>query len=145
MAKFYLTNVAGFKLVAGKKCLEIEADAAGDEYHSITELYEHRYRLFVALLKAYDNVITPLDSRGSSIKCWKARKHFDGTMFEGSFIAGITKTIPSFKADEPTQVFDITYHLPTALWDVCNVLELPNAPKFDGYTSFDVLERILRL
>lgn len=34
--------------------LEIEAEDVSDEYHTMSELYEHRYALFAALIKVYD-------------------------------------------------------------------------------------------
>lgn len=40
----------------------------------------------------------------------------------------------------------ITYHLPLSKWDECNFAKtLDKAPKFDGHTSEDVLERIKKL
>lgn len=62
-------------------------------------------------------------------------KHFDDTMFEGWFIAGIGKV--------PGEI--LTYHLPIAMWDKIQSQEIPNAPEWDGHTSDDVLARILAL
>ena len=54
-----------------------------DEYHSMEELYQHRYALFCALVKVYDNYKTPLSSH---VVCWKSKLHDDGSMFDDSFI-----------------------------------------------------------
>lgn len=116
-----------------------------DGHHTMEELYDHRIHLFLALLKVYDSVITPIDARGCLVKCWKSKLHDDGTMYDGWFIAGLTKTIPSFDAGADPEKWDISYHLPIKYWNMCNVIELEKAPKFTGYTSQDVLDRLLRL
>jgi hypothetical protein len=107
-----------------------------DEYHSMDELYEHRYALFAALTKVYDNYKTPL---GSHVVCWKSKLHQDGTMFENSFIAGMTV----HKMD--TTVEYITYHMPIEWWDKFDIMQYEHAPEWDGHTSEDVIERLLRL
>lgn len=84
-------------------------------------MYEHRHLLFLNLIEY-------------GVTSWKSKLHDDGTFLEGYFIAGIKL---------PTGM--ITYHLPIRLWDVTNVQELEKAPKWDGHTSDDVLERLLKL
>jgi hypothetical protein len=71
--------------------------------------------------------------------------HDDGSMYDGWFIAGITKTIPNFDASIPPERWDISYHIPIRYWNICTVMELPKAPPYDGYTSADVLTRLLKL
>jgi hypothetical protein len=115
---------------------EIWAVDVSDGYHTFTELYEHRITLFYALTKIYDNYITPLSTR---VKCWKSKLHDDGTMYEGWFIAGMTVT--EFTGP-PLQ---IAYHIPIAWWDKFKLLELDKAPKYDGYTANDVLQRLMKL
>lgn len=116
----------------------------GDRYHHMDDLYEHRYRLYLALVKIYDNYVTPLNCH---VKCWKSLLHDDGTMFDGDFILGMTVTRPqlSFLASDPPEEWMITYHLPMKYWHLANVIELPKAPPYDGHTPDDVLERLLRL
>ena len=116
-----------------------------DGHHTMNELYDHRFSLFIALLKAYDGVITPLDGRGSKMFCWKSKHHDDGTMFEGWFIAGITKRIPSFVLGGDETKIQVSYHLPLKFWHKVSVMELDKAPKWDGHTSHDVIERLLSL
>lgn len=115
---------------------------ASDGHHTIEELYEHRHRLFLALIKIYDNYITPM---GCNVSCWKSRLHDDGTSYEGWFLLGMTVTKPSFVVEIPATKFDISYHLPNKYWDLARVIEMEKAPKYDGYTPDDVLERLLRL
>lgn len=101
-----------------------------DGYHTFTELYEHRHRLFIALMKAHPE------------KAWHSKVHSDGSIMEGWFIAGIH-----------TKNGDITYHLPMRFWDelfYCKgdapcVTTLEKAPEFDGHTSEDVLQRLKEL
>ena len=66
---------------------------------------------------------------------WFSLKHDDGTMFENMFIAGIR--LPSGM---------VTYHLPIRYIDNLRerkIPELENAPKWDGHTPKDVVERLL--
>lgn len=114
----------------------------GDKHHTLEELYEHRHRLFIALLKIYDNYVTPL---GCDVVCWKSRKHDDGSEYPGWFLAGMTVTKPSLDFTVANEKFDISYHLPDKYWHLVKVIAFDKAPPFDGYTSNDVLERLLRL
>lgn len=101
--------------------------AVSDGYHSMQELYDHRYLLFLVLL-----AVIPINEK----EPWKSKFHNDGTMFEDSFIAGMMLT-SSDDIDTP-----ITYHLPMKYWDLCNAPELEKAPPWDGHTSADVLKRL---
>ncbi len=94
-----------------------EVGETSDGYHTFNELYEHRHRLFIALCAHVDS--------------WKSRLHDDGSFLEGWFIAGIN-----------TPQGQATYHLPNRLWDDLKAPEMANAPKWDGHTSNDVLDRL---
>jgi hypothetical protein len=134
MPKYYALDYTNTKVLGGN--IEITCTQVSDGYHTMEELYEHRFILWIALCKIYDNYITPLQSR---VKCWKSKQHHDGTMFDDMFILGMTVV-------EFTGPFtDITYHLPLKYWDKINVIEMERAPKWDGHTSKDVLERIMKL
>lgn len=112
----------------------------GDSYHRLSELYEHRHALYLALIKVYDNYITPL---GSLVNCWKTKVHADGTTYDGWFLLGMSVTQRSF--DGPEKKFDISYHLPMKYWEHANVIILEKGPEYDGYTGNDVIERLLSL
>lgn len=114
----------------------VKAESCSDGYHTFRELYEHRYALFIALCKIYDNYITPMNSR---VHCYKSLKHSDGTMYHDSFILGMV--VKQFSGPE----LQISYHLPLRLWEKINVIELDYAPPYDGHTSNDVIERLLSL
>lgn len=116
--------------------IEIHAEDISDGHHTFNELYEHRHALFIALCKIYDNYITPLSTR---VKCWKTKLHDDGTSYDGWFLLGMT--IAEFTGP-PTF---ISYHLPMKYWDKINVIEIIQAPPYDGYTPKDVMERLLKL
>ena len=93
-----------------------------DGYHTFKELYDHRIALFIALMRS-----NPLIS-------WRANNHEDGTGFEGWFIAGMHL---------PTG--DITYHLPESDWtklDYSGIATSNKAPKWDGHSANDVVERL---
>ena len=62
---------------------------------------------------------------------WKSKKHADGSMFEGWFVAGIM--LPHGQ---------VTYHLPLRWWDDFDARELERAPEWDGHTSDDVISRL---
>lgn len=95
-----------------------------DGYHTFDELYEHRSVIFLALMKSNPQL------------SWYSLVHEDGTMFDGMFIVGIN--LPTGQ---------ITYHLEKDPW--WPVVELTHAsfssraPRYDGHTSEDVIERIL--
>lgn len=132
------TDVDGF--IERDNTTYIWADDVSDNYHTMDELYEHKYALFYALIKIYDNYITPM---GTRIKCWKSKVHSDETMFDDSFIVGMTIPDRSFEPDKPPSY--ITYHYPVSWWTRFNVITLPNAPEWDGHTSDDVIERLMNL
>ena len=139
--KFILTKVSEMETKA-PDTMHVWADDVSDGYHKMSELYEHRYRLFLALVRIYDNYVTPM---GCNVSCWKAKHHDDGTFYEGFFLLGMTVTKPSFEVHKDPEKFDISYHIPMKYWELAKVIELKWAPKYDGYTSGDVLERLLRL
>lgn len=93
-----------------------------DGYHTFDELYEHRFRLFIALMRSNPTI------------AWRANNHDDGEMFDGWFVCGM---------DLPTGT--VSYHLPVRLWeslDGVGVRTSLRADKWDGHTSDDVLERL---
>ena len=96
-----------------------------DVYHTFRTLYEQRMVLFSALCNSNPNI------------SWKSKKHFDeenDPMFNGDFVAGI---------NTPNGV--ATYHFKLQYWDMFQVQELDRAPRYDGYTPEDVMDRIKSL
>lgn len=104
--------------------IEIECDTGevSDSFHSFNQLYAHRCCLYAALMKAFPDL------------SWKSKKHYDGSEFDGWFIAGM---------DLPTG--NISYHLPIEqFWEKLSyVQELEVGKEWDGHTSDDVVIRIL--
>lgn len=100
----------------------------GDDYHTMAELYDHRGALFAALLNTFSEYL-------QGIEVWKSKLHSDGSMFEGGY----------FIAGAQTQSGQITYHMKIdEWWDKFNIPELENAPPYDGHTSKDVIDRLLK-
>ena len=94
------------------------ADDISDGYHTFGDLYKHRtYLLALAMIHL------PY--------AWKARKHEDGTMFDGMFVVGF-----------PTPNGMVTYHCDNEYWNDFKVPEIPHAPHFDGHTPEDVVKRL---
>ena len=94
-----------------------------DGYHTFNELYHHRAVLFSVIVKAFPE------------RAWKARKHHDGTMYEGMFIVGIE-----------TPEGQATYHYDIEpYWDMFNCPEREFAPEWDGHTAAQAIERIGKL
>lgn len=94
-----------------------------DGHHSMIELYEHRYALWIALANM---------CIGSG-QVWRSWAHSDGGGYPGWFLLGIGKAAGR----------QMTYHLPERLWDRCDFAEtLDCAPEFDGHTAADVLRRL---
>lgn len=94
-----------------------------DGYHTFNELYHHRAVLFSVIVKAFED------------KAWKARKHHDGTMYDGMFIVGIQ-----------TPYGQATYHYDMEpYWDMFCCKEMERAPEWDGHTPAQAIERIGKL
>ena len=94
-----------------------------DGYHTFNELYHHRAVLFSVIV------------RDHSKRAWKARKHHDGTMYDGMFIVGIET--PSGQA---------TYHYDLdPYWDMFDCEEREFAPEWDGHTPDEAIARIATL
>lgn len=93
-----------------------------DWHHTFNELYEHRFALFIALMRSHPE------------RSWRAYKHADGAIYPWWFIAGIR--LPNWT---------ITYHLPVNKreeLDDWKITTMANAPERDGHTSNDVIERL---
>lgn len=103
------------------------ADGLGeisDGYHTFNELYEHRHALFLALMRCLPD------------QSWYSPCHDDGSSYDGWFIAGIG--LPPIGSP-------ITYHLPNRLLSevkFIGAMFLEKAPKWDGHTPDDVVERL---
>ena len=94
-----------------------------DGYHTFNELYHHRAILFSVICNLFKD------------KSWKSKKHDNGEMYDGMFIVGIE-----------TDKGQATYHYYIdPYWDLFDVKELPNAPKWDGHTPEDAIARIQTL
>ena len=106
----------------GKVVLPIDAGEVSDGHHTFSDLYNHRMMLFAATVTF------------SPYYVWRSQKHSDGTMFPGMFVAGI---------DLPAG--QISYHFPIEHWDLFSMEHMHTlnaAPHWDGYDSFDVLDRL---
>jgi hypothetical protein len=102
---------------------EFNQGEVSDGYHTFNELYHHRAILTATLFNAYKE------------RAWKSKKHDDGSMYDGMFIVGIE-----------TPKGTATYHYDiNPYWDMFDIKEIPNAPKWDGHTPDDAIERIYSL
>jgi hypothetical protein len=90
-----------------------------DRHYSTAELYEHRLMMFKILCSTYFDL------------AWKTKTHYDGSMFNGSFLAGIS-----------TPEGNATYHFKLPHYDEFVIPEIEFGPKYDGYTIDDVLSRL---
>ena len=97
----------------------LEQQGKKDDYHTMDELYYHRTILFPIICRKYKN------------RCWKSKRHSDGTFEDGWFIAGMD-----------TPYGQITYHQKMEYWNLFDCKELDKAPLYDGHTLVDVLERL---
>ena len=111
---------------------KLDTNLISDGYHTFGELYEHRIALFITLC----NYLYELYRHDSGTLCWKSKIHFDGTSWDGWFIAGIG-------TEKGKQ---ISYHLPIKDWDKLRVVAYDKAPvEWDGHTPADVVKRLLEL
>ncbi len=104
----------------GTLTVECNTDSVSDGYHTFGELYAHRCYLFAALM---------CSNKGLA---WRAKRHADGSIYEGWFIAGML--LPAGA---------ITYHLPLDMWSMLEGVAIRDlAPEWDGHTAADVLIRL---
>ena len=107
---------------------DIKTDNISDWYHTFWELYKHRIHLFIALCR-------PIKNWDDEINVIKSHKHFDDSQMEWWFIVQMD-----------TPYWQISYHLPNEYWDKCDYIKtVDKANEWDGHTSDDVLERLLKL
>lgn len=93
-----------------------------DGWHTFKELYHHRALLFSVIVHNYRDM------------CWKSKRHDDGTELGWNFIVGI---------DTPWG--QASYHYGMDYWDMFDCKVLERAPKYDGYTPEQSVERIAKL
>ena len=108
-----------------------------DEYHTMDELYEHRMALTAALFNTYYSRFTK-EEQGQNFYTHiigKSLLHNDETMFEGGYFIVFLRTIHG----------NISYHYKFKHWDKFKIPEFRKAPPYDGHTSKDVIERLLKL
>ncbi len=125
--------------------IEVDAtDLVSDGYHTFGELYDHRITLWIALCKlavAFDNRLLAEGMTRQNVKVWRSKEHHyeDQKMYKGWFVLGMD--------DNGTNIGgQITYHLPLSRWSETDFAEtLEHAPKWDGHTPQDVLERLKQL
>ena len=109
---------------------ESDRENISDGYHTFKELYDHRIVLWMKLCMVCANNSWWNDT-------WMSEIHSDGSKYDWWFILWMGKE----------KGHQITYHLPLKYWDMCKRFApvLEKAPEWDGHTSSDVLERLLRL
>ena len=100
---------------------QINKGQISDGFHTFDELYYHRMILFAVICNTYKE------------KSSKSKLHKDGTMYNGYFIVCVT-----------TPEGDYSYHYDEKYWDLFDVKELDNAPKWDGHKPKDIT-RLLSL
>lgn len=109
----------------GKSYVEVPSTGIGDisdGYHTFNELYHHRAVLFSFIVNSNPGI------------SFKSHKHHDGTMYDDMFIVGIT-----------TPYGQVTYHYDVdPYWNYFQCPEVPTAPKWDGHTPDQAIERILK-
>lgn len=94
-----------------------------DGYHTFNELYHHRAVLFSVIVRMFKD------------RAWKSKLHADGTMYDGMFIVGI---------DTPNG--QATYHYDIdPYWKMFDCPVLDHAPKWDGHSATQAIERIATL
>lgn len=105
-----------------------EGVEVSDGYHTFTELYSHRVKLWIVLCAQL--------AAGPGAPVWRSRYHSDGSSISGWFLLGVGKLFGE----------QMTYHLPDVFWPDCSRFAetLDFAPPFDGHTSGDVLTRLGR-
>lgn len=120
--KFQLEGFSEYEIKGND--LFVWAQECRDEYHSMHELYQHRMALNIALFHAWKK----------DYYVMKSKLHEDGTMFDGYFIVMAL-----------TPEGQISYHYDLKHWDKFDLTEVERTPKWDGHTSLQVMERLMKL
>lgn len=102
--------------------LPCDPSLVSDGYHTFQELYDHRYMLWILVLKHYQE------------SAFKTYRDNDGVRIDGWFIAGMN-----------TELGQLTYHLPEIYWNYVDAPEIPKNDGFDNHSSKDVLTRLAEL
>lgn len=124
MKQYELSQVEHFEFDTHRTA-KVQARSVSDGYHTMDELYDHRRELSRVMLEMADN---------HGMQVWKAKKHFDGTMFDGYFVVGMMLNHQQ-----------ISYHYDLKYWDSFHIPEYEICPvEYDGHSSNDVLERLAR-
>ena len=117
--KFGFTDTVKIGIALDKARID-DIGEFSDGYHTFNELYHHRAVLFSVICNMMPE------------KAWKSKLHDTGDMFDGMFIVGIE-----------TEQGQATYHYDIEpYWDMFKVKELEKAPKWDGHTPKQAIERI---
>ncbi len=90
-----------------------------DRHYKIGELYELRLLMFKILCSIYYK------------NAWKTKQHYDGTMFNDSFLVGIT-----------TSIGEATFHFKRDYYYEFEVSELERGPLYNGYEWSNVRDRL---
>lgn len=96
-----------------------------DGDHSFSELYHHRALLFSIICK----LISTIDDN----ICWKSKKHYDGSMYDGYFIVGVGGLGDPIFGDKY-----FSYHYSIDDWDSFRVKELRNAPEYTKENDINI-------
>lgn len=123
VAHLHVVDIDALSRVNVKEIPETGIGDLSDGYHTFNELYHHRAILFSVICNMMPD------------KAWKSKMHDTGDMFKGMFIVGIET--PDGQA---TYHYDINPY-----WDIFKVKELERAPKWDGHTPSEAIERISKL
>ncbi len=100
----------------------LETKKISDKHHTFGDLYLQRNILFSVICNQNKDI------------AWKSKRHYDeenDPMFKGDFVVGLN-----------TPEGPMCYHVKLMYWDLFDVLEIPNAPKYDGYTPEEALLKV---
>ena len=117
----YSNLATGF--YAGYRAALSRLSTQGDEYHTMDDLYAHRFALTAALVKR----LPPESS------C-KSRKNGDGSVWDGLFVVYIN-----------TPQGQVSYHYKIELWDKMPCREVETPPPYDGHTPESTLDRLMSI
>lgn len=112
----------------------VDIEQVTDGYHSFDELYQHRHALCIALF---------CELKMSGCNPWYSHKHHDGTSYPEYVLVGADLRNP---LDLDRNSLPVSYHLPVSYipqLDAAGIEQIEQAPHWDGYTSQDVITRLL--
>ncbi len=123
----------------GCKLLQDNLSDISDGYHTFNELYDIRLAYNVALF----NMLYNMDN-SNKYTIFKAKKHFDGTMWDNYFI--VVGILPVYDSNNKITYKQISNHYDIKHWNKFKIPSYETSPiEYDGHTTQNCIDTLINL